>query len=159
MSVSKFRFRSARPCTFGNRWLCIGPAENGLPGPYKAVFGIEAAQEEFYCRLPFRPPRRSPAGSEFHEYFYSRPAAADTGMPGPENENIFLPRPFSEAPMCQTSAPSVSADCNLLKDSAPGAHKESLPRSSPPRVSGPVLQIANHAGTHRVRRFRSRMQC
>ena len=54
----------------------------------------------------------------------------------PKNVNIFLPRSFSEAPMCQTSAPSVSADCNLLKDSASGIRKESLPRSSPQRVSG-----------------------
>ena len=60
----------------------------------------------------------------------------DAGMLGLKNVNIFLPRSFSEAPMCQTSAPSVSADCNLLKDSAPGIRKESLPRSSPPRVSG-----------------------
>ena len=60
----------------------------------------------------------------------------DAGMLGLKNVNIFLPRSFSEAPMCRTSAPSVSADCNLLKDSAPGIRKESLPRSSPPRVSG-----------------------
>ena len=55
-------------------------------------------------------------------------------MPGPENENIFLPRPFSEGPMCQTSAPSVSADCNLLKDSAPGTRTRRAFRGAPRRA-------------------------
>ena len=66
---------------------------------------------------------------------------ADAGIPGPENADTFLLRPFSEAPICQTSAPSVEADCNLLKDSAPGAREKSLSQSSPPRVSG--TRVAN----------------
>ena len=83
-----------------------------------------------------RPGAPNAIAYEFHECFYSRPVRTDAGMLGLKNVNIFLPRSFSEAPMCQTSAPSVSADCNLLKDSASGIRKESLPRSSPQRVSG-----------------------
>ncbi len=48
---------------------------------------------------------------------YNKLVTADAGMDSFEKANIFLPRSFSEAPMCQTSALPVAAD--LQSGSAP----------------------------------------
>ena len=51
--------------------------------------------------------RRSEADSPRRATFYNKIVTADAGMDSLENANIFLPRSFSEAPICQTSAPSI----------------------------------------------------
>ena len=48
---------------------------------------------------------------------YNKLVTADAGMDSFEKANIFLPRSFIEAPMCQTSALPVAAD--LQSASAP----------------------------------------
>ena len=80
---------------------CYLPASRGRSSPSSS----RNHRTALYCRQASSggvrptPPRRAT--------FYNKLVTADAGMDSLENANIFLPRSFSEAPMCQTSAPSI----------------------------------------------------